>query len=369
VAGIPSWCEVETIRAHAERVDAALREAYPDARRVVVLADNDSPDGTVAEFALAALEAEAVSLSSPGRGKGLNFRLLFEAALELDAAALLTFDADLEVVPSDWVPALAAPILAGEADLVVPLYGRHWYDGNLTNQVAAPLVAAVTDKPVRQPIAGEFGFSPRALGQLVDLDWPPRAQGFGVDAWCVLRALRGDLKLIQRRLSAGKLHSWRSDTASEVAEEMQGKFDHIAGLLLDELAPVDWPAQGPPPPFPASAPLGPPPKDYGTGHLAESAAVAWRAVADSEELPALAPWADTGSLPPVVSDAAWAETLALALRRSRAAGGAGDDLLVALKAVFLARIASVLPGLDQAGVEPMVAGVTAGLRDAISART
>ena len=350
------------MRAHAERVDAALRTARPEARRVIVLADNASPDGTAEEFARAGVEAETVALSSGTRGKGHNFRLLFEAALDVGADVLLTFDADLEVVPPDWVRALGDPVLADAGDLVTPLYARHWYDANLTNQVVAPLVAAATGVPLRQPIAGEFAFSRAALALLVALDWPPRALAFGTDVWCVLRALEHGLRVVQRPLSVGKLHSWRSDTAGEVHEEMGTKFAAIAGVTLDELVRRgDHSASDGPPRFPASPPPGRAPLEYDTSHLAEAADAAWGAAAGSEALRAVAPWAGTQAARPEVPVDAWARTLALALRAARTAGGASDELLEALQAVFLARIASVLPGLDDDGVEPMVEELTTRL--------
>src|SRR4029450_12425492 len=164
-----------------------------------------------------------VCLRTASRGKGHNFRRLFEFCREKDAAALVTIDADLEIVPADWLPALVGPVLAGRADFVTPLYGRFWYDGNMTNQFMAPLVLAVTGHPIRQPIGGEFAFSRAVIARLLDEQWPAGAYGFGTDLFAVLRSLRAGFIVGQAPLSVGKVHSWRSDSVDQLEEEMGTK--------------------------------------------------------------------------------------------------------------------------------------------------
>jgi hypothetical protein len=370
VAGIPSWCEADVIARHARNVDVALAAAFPRDRRLLANADNRSPDGTSARFMAAETAAPRVALRSPPgrRGKGYNFRELFRHALSVGADVLLTLDADLEAVPPEWIPALADPVLEADADVVVPVYPRHWYDGNLTNQVVAPLVAAVTRVPIRQPIAGEFAFSPRALEHVLSLRWPQRALRFAADLFVLFRALESDLSVVQVPLAVGKIHSWRSDTAHEVEEEMEPKFDEIAGTLLDELRRFDLPADGALPSFPAPLPLGQPPKPYDPSHVAEAAARAHRRFRRHPLFARLT----GGALPdsdgaPAVDERAWASILARALAVAVAEGRVEKELTACLEALFLLRIATVLPRLSDEGVEPMVSRLAELLDDELRA--
>ncbi len=97
--------------------------------------------------------------TAPGvKGKGNNFKNLFEAAVELNAKAVVVVDADLKSITTGWIKYLAEPLL-GRFDYVAPIYARHKYDGSITNHIAYPMLRAFYGLRVRQPIGGDFGFS------------------------------------------------------------------------------------------------------------------------------------------------------------------------------------------------------------------
>ena len=102
----------------APRLPAVLagipRDRLGDAVAVVV--DDGSGDGT-AEAAERA-GAEIVVRHEANRGLGAALRTGLEAARTLDARAAVYLDADLEYDPAE-IPALLAPIEAGEADYVL----------------------------------------------------------------------------------------------------------------------------------------------------------------------------------------------------------------------------------------------------------
>ena len=355
--GIPSWCESERIVPVVRAVDELLTRSFPDDERVIVNADNCSPDGTAATFLATHTTNPKVSLlTEPGlRGKGYNFQLLFSYALERRADVLITLDADLEVIADDWLPEISRPILSAEADMCVPLYPRFWYDGNLTNQVVAPLVLAVTHVPIRQPIAGDFAFAPSALAHLLALDWPLKARRFGVDSFAVLRILKAGLRITQVPLSTGKIHSWRSDTADEVEDEMADKFEEIAGTALEELSNWEVVQRGTAiPRFPAAPQLGQAPKAYDVAHIIETARRGFAQQHDRELFRLLA-----GSTPVPegalmrIDESHWASILANCLLFART-NRLTTDFFAAFKALFFLRLASVLPELDDENVEPMV---------------
>src|SRR5689334_782579 len=122
VAGVPSFCEEGTIGHVTAQVDRGLSALGPGVRATIVNADNASPDGTRAAFEATPTRAEKVYLpTAPGlRGKGHNVANLLRYAVERDARALVIVDADLQSITADWVPRLAGPVLAGDADFVSP---------------------------------------------------------------------------------------------------------------------------------------------------------------------------------------------------------------------------------------------------------
>jgi hypothetical protein len=235
-------------------------------------------------------------------------------------------------------------VLDGAADIVIPLYARFWYDGTMTNQLVAPLVLAVTGVPIRQPIGGDFAFSPAALRALLGEPWPPAALGFGWDVHMVVTALSRRLRYQQVRLSHGKLHSWRSDTPDQIEREMAVKFAETARGMLLSLAPYPPPTTSEVPAFPpAPAPTSAARQyDLHAGNVV--ARQRWHRHADS-------PWTrmllgdhvEPDGDPPQLDDGTWAKVLVRALQAARLAPPAAE-LVASLQTLYLLRLMRELPG-------------------------
>ncbi len=160
VVGIPSYRNAATIGHVARTVVAGLRDSFSHMRSVVVNADGGSTDGTSDAVREAigghpSIVGAYVGLS----GKGSAFRAIFEAATRLGATACAVVDSDLRSITPQWIERLLAPVVAGRAEYVAPLYARHKHDGTITNTIAYPLTRALYGARVRQPIGGEFGFA------------------------------------------------------------------------------------------------------------------------------------------------------------------------------------------------------------------
>src|SRR5439155_1006147 len=82
--------------------------------------------------------------------------------------ALGVLEADVTSAGAEWLRHLLRPVLEQKADLVVPVYARHRYDGTLTNLVLAPLVRALFGRRLHQPLAGAAALSARLLDRLLD---------------------------------------------------------------------------------------------------------------------------------------------------------------------------------------------------------
>src|SRR2546427_12065877 len=74
-----------------------------------------------------------------------------------------SLEADVTSAADEWLERLLRPVLEQKADLVVPVYARHRYDGTLTNLVLAPLVRALFGRRLHQPLAGAAALSARLL--------------------------------------------------------------------------------------------------------------------------------------------------------------------------------------------------------------
>ena len=111
---LPTYNEAENIRGIA----AAILEALPGATLLVV--DDGSPDGTGAiADGLAAVDARVRVRHRPAKqGLGRAYLDGFRVALDGGAELVVQMDADWSHDPA-VLPALIAPIAAGEADLVI----------------------------------------------------------------------------------------------------------------------------------------------------------------------------------------------------------------------------------------------------------
>jgi hypothetical protein len=365
VVGVPTWCEAAGIEHLTRQVDTALTASELGRDAVLVNADNDSPDGTAAAFLATPTRHRKVVLTTM-RGKGHAEMALFRYAVAVDAPAFVTFDADLEVVPADWPAALAEPVLAGTADIVIPLYARFWYDGIFTNQVSAPMVLAVTGEPIRQPTGGEFGFSPEALRALLAEPWPPTAFGLGCDIHTVITSLRLGLRHRQAPLSFGKVHSSRIGTPEH---EMALKFTDI---VLGTLAPLStFPAAtiSHLPSFPTAPPPATEPKPYDLTPTYLDAARLWR---DYKRSPLVSRLlgrpADPHGGPPDLDDPTWAGVLVRALRELRQTPPAG--LATVLQMLQYQRLVRELPRYQQwtyLEVDRAVHALAVAIRDRLAA--
>jgi len=368
VIGVPSWQEAATIGAHTRRIDEALSSAGFGREAVIVNADNASPDGTAEVFLAAPTRHRKCSLIT-ARGKGSNEAAMFEFALHAGAEVFVTLDADLEVLPHDWLPALAGPVLSGAADLVIPLYRRFWYDGTITNQVVAPLVLGVTGQPIRQPIGGDYAFSAKALRLLSGRPWPEAALGFGWDIHMVALALQLGLVHRQAELSYGKVHSWRGDSPAEIDQDMRRKIAEVVTATFDGLAVLPVAATDELHPFPAAPPAGRSPKDYDLRPAEELTSGYWHRERDSpwtrRLLEGIAPIGDDGY--PVLDDQRWAMMLARAFRPTPS-----PELLAALHALYFVRQIQVLPQYRELApdkVDARVYELAAHLRHALLDRS
>lgn len=207
IVGIPSFNEADNIGFVAEMVDKGLRKYYPQQRAVIINLDNDSSDGTREAFLTTETETPKIYLSTPKgvRGKGHNFLNLFSQVKKLKPKAVTVVDADLKSIRPDWIKAFFNPVLKKHYDYVTPHYARNEYDGTITNHISYPLILGLYGVEIRQPIGGDFAFSPRLVTHWLKKKWRKAARQYGVDTLMTLGAITGGYRICQVRLGA-KIH-------------------------------------------------------------------------------------------------------------------------------------------------------------------
>jgi len=155
----------------------------------------------------------------------------------LGAQACAMVDSDLRSISPEWVRDLLRPVTEEGYDYVTPLYNRYKYDGTITNNIVYVLTRALYGKRVRQPIGGDFAFSPKLVSFCAEQDvWQTDVARFGIDIWLTTTAIVRGFKICQVRLGA-KVHD-----VKDPAAQLGPMFQQVVATmmkLMDENA-VYW---------------------------------------------------------------------------------------------------------------------------------
>ncbi|MFJ2745444.1 hypothetical protein ACIO3O_37945 [Streptomyces sp. NPDC087440] len=227
---LPSRNEAETIAAVVRAADAAL----DDPNAVIVHADASSGPETAARFAAVPTTARKVGLTGLPLGKGIQV-LHALAELGIGTGPILIADTDTRTPDPALYRSLLERCTAGDAYAIAD-YPRFWDEGNLTNHLARPLIAAATGLDIPQPLAGDLAMNTRAIeaATAAASQLPPAlatsVHGYGIDAFLLLTAARVGA-VVTVRASAPKLHA--------------ASFPHLADIY-DQAVPVLLALTGPP---------------------------------------------------------------------------------------------------------------------------
>lgn len=216
VVSIPSYNEADSISFPTKQANDGLVKYFSDKRSVIINCDNNSPDNTKQAFLETPTDIPKIYISTPPgiKGKGNNFKNLFEKVIELKAEAIVVVDADLKSITPEWIKHLGEPLF-NDFSYVAPLYVRHKYDGTITNGIAYPLSRALYGRRVRQPIGGDFGFRGELAKTYLDSDiWDDATSNFGIDIWMTTLAFNQGLPVCQSFMGRPKIHRPKDPAAS-----------------------------------------------------------------------------------------------------------------------------------------------------------
>ena len=240
VVAIPSYNEADSIAFPTAQASEGIVTYFPDKTAAIINCDNNSPDNTRQAFLDTPTEVPKIYISTPPgvKGKGNNFRNLFEKVVQLKAKGIVVVDADLKSITPMWIKHLAEPLFS-DFSYVAPLYIRHKYDGTITNCIAYPMSRALYGRRVRQPIGGDFGFSgDLAKAYLKSTVWDDAAANFGIDIWMTTIAFNQGVQICQSFMGTPKIHRPKDPAAS-----LGPMFRQVVGTIFSMMTHYDafWP--------------------------------------------------------------------------------------------------------------------------------
>lgn len=209
---MPSFNEAQNIQNITQVVDRGLSEfldIHSDFEAIIVNVDSNSTDGTAKMFSETQTVQSKHSIIIDGpAGKGRNILEFCSYVLANNIDLCLTIDTDITSARPDWVIRFLRPLIKEDASYVIPIYERSRFEGSSTNHFAFPLIYAIFDRSVRQPIAGDFAFT-RMIAEAIkdsELANSEPIQRYGIDIFMTMTALARGKKIAQIDLEK-KIHS------------------------------------------------------------------------------------------------------------------------------------------------------------------
>ena len=250
VVGIPTYNNRETVGKAAEAGLRALTNGLGgEGRAVIVNADGGSRDGTVeylrqilgeqiplaqVEYPLYPVNRFSAPLAGvPGRTEAALE--IFRSARRLGAKACALLDPEVDSVEADWMERLIRPVLNGAADLVVPSYRRHKFDGLINSGVLSPFVRALFGKRLRQPAGADLGFSAPLMDFYLDHTGAETHSTPMMDPWSTVPAEINGFRIGQSFLGPRLVHPRAaprnlSDILRQVLAQMFEQMEHTASV-------------------------------------------------------------------------------------------------------------------------------------------
>lgn len=207
IIGIPSYNEKDTISNVVKDIDNALCLLPYPITAYIVNSDNNSTDLTREAFLNTSTQNKKISLVTTQKGKGWNFKNIFDYFSENNFDAIIFMDSDLVYVSEEWITKLTKKLLDGY-DAVYTRRLPRWNNGDLTYHVALPVLKSFFGANIHEPISGDFGFSKRLVNMAQSYHWDTNIMGYGIDFF--LSSLTTELKWCEIILNCKKDHKLRS---------------------------------------------------------------------------------------------------------------------------------------------------------------
>ncbi|MFC1975293.1 hypothetical protein ACFLXQ_02715 [Chloroflexota bacterium] len=208
VIGLPTHKNAQSAVHVVQVALAGAGQHYPHLRTVLINADTGR-EATTRRLVAAQASANGHNCDVvTGRydgllGQGSAIAALLDAALALNAKAIVILDSHTQTITSHWIAGLAHLVLEDKADLILPRY--QWSAGSpgstLSDLIVYPLFRALWGRSVRHPAAADFALSPQLATALLDEDvWETDVAAFGLPPWLTTYAILNNWRAAQSAL-------------------------------------------------------------------------------------------------------------------------------------------------------------------------
>jgi glucosylglycerate synthase len=250
VIGLPTYKNAQAAAHVARTVLAGARQHYPHLRTVLINADAGleatTRQAVAAQTGHNGFKDSVVTGRYDGLlGQGSAIAALLDAALALDAKAVVVLDSQTQTITPNWVAGLAHLILENKADLVTSRYRWPLPEGGLSDLIVYPLFRALWGQSVRHPAAPDFALSPALAAAVLDEDiWETEAATFGLPLWLSTHAILGPWRTAQSALGEKQLvqpppheatSRARRRTVQRQAAQWQVQFQTVVSALLRQV--------------------------------------------------------------------------------------------------------------------------------------
>jgi hypothetical protein len=247
VIGLPTFKNAQAAAHVASIALAGARHYYPELRTVLI--NGDAGFETTTRRAVAAqaggngFKDLVVTARYEGLlGQGSATAAILDAALALDAKAIVILDSQTRTVTPNWLAGLAHLILEDKADWVTSRYRWALPYGALSDLIVYPLFRALWGRGVRHPAAPDFALSPQLAAAVLDEDiWETEAATFGLPPWLATYAVLGPWRAAQSALGEKEVFPLLPSTLTRQAEQRaaqrqaaqwQAQFQTVVSALL-----------------------------------------------------------------------------------------------------------------------------------------
>lgn len=241
VIGLPSHKNPQSAAQIAHVALKGLRQYYPQLRTVLINADAGLKATTRQAVVAQGSNNGHTSVIVSGRyegvlGQGSACAALLDAALALDAKAIVILDSYSQGISPSWIPGLAHLILEDKVDLVFPRY-RRWLmaDGLMNDLIAYPLLRALGGHSIRHPLATDFALSPKLAGAILDEDvWGTAVARHGISPWLASHCTMSEWRVAQSALGEKLLSPETSGRPNnkKLAAQFRDRFRDVGNVLF-----------------------------------------------------------------------------------------------------------------------------------------
>ncbi|MCB0209654.1 MAG: hypothetical protein KDJ52_10005 [Anaerolineae bacterium] len=245
VIGLPSYKNPQRAAYVTHVALKGLRQYYPQLRTVLINADAGQKATTRQAVVAQAGNNGHSSLIVSSRyegvlGQGSACAALLDAALALDAKAIVILDSYKYGINTNWIPGLAHLILEDKADVVIPRY-RRWLtvDGLMNDLIAYPLLRALWGRSIRHPIGSDLALSPKLASAILDEDvWGTSVARFGFSPWLASYSTLSRWRVAQSALGEKTESKNPSEmrTTKKLDAQFRDRFYDVSNVLFRLIA-------------------------------------------------------------------------------------------------------------------------------------